>query len=233
MVFFLTMFFPLLIDTVLEKAGHLVSDVSTIETAVANFFPDELRSNMGVLSSDIMIFYGLVVILVVYNLAAKEATEGRWIFPVISGYKPITLVLSKGLVYGVGAAAPSFVFYNLYFFVGKIYLEPNYEFSVSFANSLVMCVAIFFIVFLTAMLSTIYKRPTVAAGTMILFVAVAPDIFSLFSFGKYLPTYILTHLYQSSANFLAIIIPMVGLVSLAILFLVIASKRVGLIEVAR
>jgi hypothetical protein len=39
-----------------------------------------------------------------------------------------------------------------------------------------------------------------SAATMILFVSVAPDIFTLFSFGKYLPTHILTYLYQAENN---------------------------------
>lgn len=60
---------------------------------------------------------------------------------------------------------------------------------------------------------------------MILFVSVAPDIFTLFSFGKYLPTHILTYLYQAENNYTELVIPVVGIIALAALFTIIAVKK--------
>ena len=72
-----------------------------------------------------------------------------------------------------------------------------------------------------------------SAVTMILFISIAPDIFTLFSFGKYLPTHILTYLYQAKNNYIELVIPVVGIIALAALFTIIAVKKSKAIEVAR
>ena len=72
-----------------------------------------------------------------------------------------------------------------------------------------------------------------AAATMILFVSAAPDIFSLFSFGRFFPTYLLTHLYQSAGDFTALIVPIVLTVILGGVLTVLACKKSKEIEIAR
>lgn len=233
MVFGSTKFLPPLIDSLMENAAHMISNTETIESTLVAFFPNELKANMGILSSDIVIFYGVVIVLSTYNLVVKEIVGGKWIFPLSVGYNPFTLIFSKGIVYGFGAAFPSVIFYNLYYFMGSLYLSPDYELSSAVINSLVLGFAIFSIVYLTIILAAIYKQPIMSAVTMILFVAVAPDIFALFSFGEYLPTNILTYLYRSNFNLGEIILPIVLTIVLEILLTVIAAKKSINIEVAR
>lgn len=233
MVFCSTKLLPSLIDSLAQNAPQMISNKDTLDTTLTALFPETLSANMGILASDIVIFYGIVVILSTYNLIVKEIVGGKWIFPLSVGYKPFTLILSKGLVYGVGAAFPTVVFYNLYYMIGCLYLYPDYSSSAAILNSLVLGFSMFSIVYITIMLASTYKQPIMSAITMILFISVAPDIFALFSFGKFLPTYILSFLYQSKNNHIELILPLVSIISLATLFTIIAVKKSKTIEVAR
>jgi hypothetical protein len=188
---------------------------------------------MGVLASDIVIFYGIVAILSTYNLLAKEIIDGKWIFPLSVGYKPFNLILSKGLVYGVGAAFPSVVFYNLYYFAGSLYLFPDYRIADAIINSLILGFSIFSIVYITIILASIYKKSITAVITIIPIIAIAPDIFVLFSFGKFLPTYMLSYLYQTCSNVYDIVIPAIFTIAITILLTVIAAKKSSNIEITR
>ena len=233
-IFFgLTNFFPSIIEILLESASNIISDTETIESTFSALFPSDLKANMGVLSSDMIIIYGIVVILSTYNLITKEIRTGKWIFPLSVGYTPFALIFSKGVVYGLGAAFPSFVLYNLYYLVGRMNLSCNYTLSSAVTNSFILSFAIFSIIYITIILATIYKKPIMSASTMIPFIAIAPDVFSMFSFGRYFPTNILTYLYQSKSNLGEIAFPIISLVILEILLTAIAAKKARSIEVTR
>lgn len=233
MVLGATCLLPSLIDALIKTAANIISDTGTITNTLASFFPDKLAANMGVLSSDIAIFYGVVAILSTYNLISREIQAGKWIFPLSVGYRPFVLVLSKGLVYGLGAAFPAVVFYNLYYFVGSMYLTADYPLEVAVVNSLVLGFSVFAVVYITIMLASVYKKSIMSAATMILFVAVAPDIFALFSFGKLFPTHLLTYLYQSGSNIIEIVIPAVFTLVIAGILTVISAKKASNMEITR
>ena len=233
MVMGATYLLPSLVDKLITAAADMVSDVNTITDTLTAFFPGNLKANMGILASDIIIFYGVVVILFTHNLISKEIKEGKWISPISVGYKPFNLIMSKGLIFGLGAAIPCVAFYNLYFFVGNMYLVPDYKLIDAISNSLIMGFSIFSIVYITIILASIYKQAITSAITMIPLIAVAPDIFTLFSFGKYFPTYMLTHLYQSSSNIGNIIIPVIFTLVIAMVLTVVAAKKSSIIEITR
>ena len=233
MVLGATYYLPTLIDVLTKNAAHVISDTGTMATTLSTFFPDTLAANMGVLSSDIAIFYGIVTILSTYNLISNEINSGKWIFPLSVGYKPFVLIFSKGVIYGLGAAFPTIVFYNVYYFIGSICLIPDYSISVALVNSLVLGFSIFSIVYITILLASIYKQAIMSAVTMILFVAVAPDIFALFAFGKFLPTHLLTHIYQSTSSANSIIIPAVLTVITAIVLTNLSSRKASNVEIIR
>jgi hypothetical protein len=233
MVYLSTEFLPSLISALMENASHVISDSETLESTLLTFFPKELRANMGILSSDFTTFYGIVIILSTYNLVGKEIRSGKWIFPLSVGYDPFVLIFSKGIVYGLGAALPATVFYNLYFFLGSTSLTVDYACTTALVNSVTLGFACFSIVYLTIMLSSIDRQPFMAAATMILFIVLAPDIFSLFSFGAYLPTHILTHLYRSDDQWTGLIVPILTTLLAEVVLTVIAAKKSLRIEAAR
>lgn len=125
-----------------------------------------------------------IVVLTCFDLVPKEVSDGKWIFPVSVGYKPFELILSKGLIYSIGAAVPVAVFYTLYYFMGSLYLQSDWPIKWALLNAL--------------LLAAVEKIPVITAVTIIMTIIAAPDIFSLFSFGKYLPTHLLTFVYQSN-----------------------------------
>lgn len=232
-IFMATQTFPMLIGALVKNTSHIVNGENTIISSLMVFFPRNLKDNMGILSSDIIIFYGIVVILSAYNLINTEIKRGKWIFPLSVGYKPCILIISKGMVYSVGAAIPSVIFYNLYYMIGNIFLLPDYHMQSMFLNSILMGIAIFAIVYSTIMLSVIYKQSIMSIVTIIPFVAVAPDIFVLFEFGKYLPTHILTYLYQTRSDYNELFIPIFTTLFMAIFLSILASKKSLNIEVTR
>jgi hypothetical protein len=233
MVLGATCYLPDLIGKLVKMAANMISDTANLSSTLATFFPKTLKANMGVLASDIVIFYGIVVILSTYNLTSKEIKDGKWIFPMSVGYKPFSLILSKGLVYGVGAAFPSAVFYNLYYFIGSLYLSPDYIMVDAIVNSMILAFSIFSIVYITIILASIYKQAITAVITIIPLVAISPDIFALFSFGKFLPTHTLTYLYQSRNNVYEILIPTIATVVIAMILTFFAARKSSTIEVVR
>jgi len=143
------------------------------------------------------------------------------------------LIISKGIVYGMGAAMPCIIFYNLYYILGNIYLIPDYSAMTALINSFVLGFAMFVIVYFTIMMSIIYKQSIMSVVTIIPFIAIAPDIFSLFGFGKFLPTHLLTFLYQTKNNYNELIIPVVVIMLITIFLTVSATKKSLEIEVSR
>ena len=239
-IFFLCVFvllatkmLPMLINTLINNAPYIVSDKDMLTSTMMSFFPEKLKANMGILSSDIIIFYGIVTILSTCNLIKNEIIKGMWIFPLSVGYKPFILIISKGIVYGTGAAFPSIIFYYTYYLIGNIYLLPDYSNTSAFANALVLGFTIFAVVYITIMLSTIYRRTIMAAVTMISLVAIAPDFLSLFKFGRYLPTYILTYLYQTKNLYTELVIPILITILIMFFLSVVVSKKSLNIEVIR
>ena len=52
-------------------------------------------------------------------LLREERRAGKWILALEAGYRPQTLLVSKILIYGLGASIPVFIMYNLYYTVGR------------------------------------------------------------------------------------------------------------------
>ena len=82
-------------------------------------------------------------------------------------------------------------------------------------------------------LSVIYKNHIMAVITMVITVLAAPDILTMFSFGKLFPTHLLTFIYNSSGNFAELIIPCITLIVLQLGLCYMAIKRFDKIEIAR
>ncbi len=233
MVFFSTKFLPTLIISLTEKTSNLITNADILKNTLLSFFPSELKANMGVLASDIAIFYGIVVILTTYNLIIREIKNNKWIFPIGVGYKPFALILSKGVIYGIGSAVPAAVLYILYYFIGSIYLVSDYPISVAISNAIVLGVAMASITYITIVLTTLLRHPIMSATTMIGFIAIAPDIFALFTFGKYLPTHLLTYIYNSSNNLVEVVIPIIELLFIMTVISCLASKKSRTIDITR
>lgn len=233
MVLGTTLAFPSLIDLLVEKAPDMVADGSQIQQVMAKLFPQTVKENMGIWSSDIIIFFTIAISLVCCNLLPSEIRSGKWILVMEAGYSHWQMLFSKMLVYGSCTAFPVFVGYNLYYALCGIFISDNYSSAIALGNSVVVAAAVFFITTLSITLSVIYKNHIMAVITMVITVLAAPDILTMFSFGKLFPTYLLTFVYNSSDTFAELIIPCISLIVLQLSLYYIAITRFDKIEIAR
>lgn len=233
MVIMTTMFFPTLISALAEKAPDMISDSKSLDSMMGNLFPDNLKGSMGIWASDVGSFYSILIVLMVHGLIMKEINRGAWILPVASGYKKSNLLLSKVLVYGIGAAFPVFLLTNVYFFAASTFLDNDITFTNALISSIVLAIAIFGVAALTIITSVFYKNSIIAALSMLVIVMVAPDVLSLFSFGKLLPTYLLTFVYSMESDIRMIIVPIIELVGLIGVLYYFAMKKVTRMEISR
>lgn len=232
MVILTTMFFPTLFSVLAEKVPDIISDSISLDS-IRYLFPDNLKDSMGMWASSIGTFYSILIVLMVHGLIRKEIKRGAWIFPVASGYKKDHLMLSKALVYGLGSALPVFIFTNIFFFLASTFLDNNLSFLRALLSSIVLAFAIFGIATITILTSVFFKSSIVTALSMIGIVMVAPDVLSLFSFGRYFPTYLLTFVYTMESDFRMIIMPVVELISITGIIYFFAAKKVVRMDISR
>ena len=137
------------------------------------------------------------------------------------------------LIYGICTALPSFIGYNLYYALSSLLITDNYVSLIALGNSIVLAISVFFITTISIALSVICKNQISAVITVVMFVLAAPDILSLFSFGRFFPTYFLTFLYNSASNFQELLIPCVVLLAVQMALWRISLKKLEQIEIAR
>jgi len=103
----------------------------------------------------------------------------------------------------------------------------------AFASSVVMCIAVAVIVVIIILSSILYRNSITAAVSMILIVMVAPDVLTYFTFGKFMPTYILTFVYQMSDVYIDLVIPIVEITVICALLMLSAMNKLRRMEIAR
>lgn len=84
---------------------------------------------------------------------------------------------------------------------------------------------IFFIISYTMLMSLYFKSPVVASISMIATVLFGPDILKYFTIGEYLPTYMLTFVYDSRNEYGKIIGPIVLNVFLVVILYFMTMTR--------
>lgn len=228
-----TLGFPFLIELLTKRVPDVVADGSQLQQVMVKLFPQTTRENMGIWSSDVVIIFTIVISMLCGNVLRKEVETGKWIMVLASGYSPWKLLISKILVYGIYLSVLIMLGYNIYYSVGSYVLIDNFTRVVAVGNSIVLAIAVFFITTWSITLSVIYKNSIMAILTVIITVLVAPDIFSLFSFGRFLPTYLLTFVYLSLERFNELAIPFILLLLLQIGGLYIAVKKIDQIKITR
>ena len=201
----------------LSATSVILSGDTSLSDFMRRFFPNDLSGSMGILAADIGVFYGIVVILLSHKTAPDELTSARAVLPFCAGHSRITLLLSKQIIYSFLMAVPVYTFYMLYYMVASGYLAENYQVKDAFINGLILALSIFTIVNITICLSMIYKARYGVLIFMIGMIAAAPDAFSFFTIGKYLPTYLLTLTYRSNTDHMQLIAPLISAASILLI----------------
>lgn len=233
MVLGTTLLFPTLIEQVVERAPDLISDGSQIDNLMRKLFPQDVKGSMGIWSADAIIFLTIAITLICCNLIPEEIKSGKWILVIQAGYEQKVLLKSKILAYGLCTALPSWIGYFTYFQLSKLFLNDNYSLKVAICNATIFSMAVFSIVVLSVLLSLICRGYITAVITIITSVVAAPDVLTVFSFGRYFPTYILTFLYNSSDCYYQLIFPIFNLIVLIFLLYIVANKKIVKIDIAR
>ena len=233
MVLITTMFFPGLISQLAVKAPNMITDPVAINELMTRLFPQDVRGSLMIFSSDVGLFYTIVVCLICHSMLPGEIKNGQWIIPVNAGIKKRNLLASKCLVYAAGMAFPVFVIYNLYFYTASTLLVANCKFEVALLNGAVLSLAIAFIAIVTILSSVLYKHSVIAALSVIIIVMVAPDVLTFFSFGRLFPTYLLTFSYTLGENITTVIFPAVIMVIVSYVLFIFALRKCEKSEIIR
>lgn len=220
-----TSMLPFLLEKAMTTTNFLSGD-TTLADFMNQFFPADLKGSMGIFSSDVGIFYSLVLIIFTFNLLPSEIAAGKMILPLCAGYHKNMLLLSKQLTYSALLAFPVFPVYLLYYTIGASLLQNNYAFGIALGNALVLTSVAFLVTSTTVVLSVVMKRKYLTLATMVVAIMVVPDLLSYFTFGKYFPTYLLTFSYQASSTFSDLVVPYtVAIILLLVLDLWAIKKR--------
>ena len=233
MVLLTTMFFPGLISQLALKAPNMITDPVAINELMTRLFPQDVRGSLMIFASDVGVFYTIVVCLICHSMIPGEIKKGQWIIPVNAGVKKRNLLASKCIVYAAGMAFPVFVIYNLYYFVASILLEANCRYEIALLNGGVLSLSIAFIVIVTILNSVLYKHSAISALSIIIIVMMAPDVLTFFSFGRFLPTYLLTFTYGLGENAATIIIPTGIMMIISYLLFILALRKCERSEIIR
>jgi len=182
-------------------------DIESLESMMITLYPRRVAGSLGVFSYYIGIFYSLIIVLVCNNIIPKERKNGKWILPREQGYKGRDFITSKCIVYGSLAGISVFITYMLYYFVASI----SFERDMTFGNALFLAILhglnMFFILDFTFLFATWFKSGVLAAISMIGTVMFIPDIMNFLPIGKYLPTYLLTFVYDARSDYSTVIGP--------------------------
>ncbi len=232
MVLITTMFFPGIISQLAVKAPNMITDPAAINELMTRLFPQDVRGSLMIFSSDVGLFYTIVVCLICHSMIPGEIKNGQWIIPVNAGIKKQNLLASKCIVYAIGMAFPVFVIYNLYYYAASTLLDANCRYEIALLNGAVLSLSIAFIAIVTVLCSVLYKHSVIAALSVIMIVMVAPDVLTFFSFGRLFPTYLLTFAYTLGENFAVIIVPTVIMIIFSYLLFVFALRKCERLDIA-
>ena len=97
----------------------------------------------------------------------------------------------------------------LYYMISSQTLHFDYSFTVALGNALILSYAEFLICINTIILSSVLPKKNATLLIMLFFVIGVPDLFHYFHIGKFLPSYLLTYVYNSYSHFLDILCPAV------------------------
>ena len=129
MVLFTTFAFPRLMTLINDVAPEIFADITSLDEIVGGLVPKDLAGGFGLWSADVGMFISMVVIFFSGTILPSEIRNGRWVLPVNSGYKKNHIVLSKSLIYGIGAFVCVFVSTMVFYCIASTFMERNMTFK--------------------------------------------------------------------------------------------------------
>ena len=100
LLLFATAITPAILNSVsFQEVSTNNNSLTSLGSLLIKTFPQDLRGSLGILSSDICIFYSTYIILSSAGILLSEIKYGKWIFPIQNGISAQTMLISKLIVY--------------------------------------------------------------------------------------------------------------------------------------
>lgn len=208
LVYAASMLLPIMLESIMWMTPNLLNGKDALSEVMSTFFPGDVRSNMGLLSSDLLVFYIIVMVIVSQNLLTAEFRKGRWDLPRANGYSPSTLALSKCIVYSLSGSIPVFVVYMLYYAAVSASLVNNMSVFQAFGQAVVNMLCTIAVMCLTLFGSMLFKHSVVNVISVLGIILFVPDILNFFSFSVYLPTFPFSFAKDARLDFGTVVVPM-------------------------
>lgn len=221
----ITSIIPRLSEILASEMELFAGGLDGIVAFLTNYFPQTLLESCAFYSTEIGLFYSVLMIAFSFNILPREIKSGRLILPICNGYQQKEIFMSKQIVYSLFASIPAGVAYFIYYLLGKTFLYDNYPIGQAAIGALAMFFNVFSIVAITVALSVIYKHTALVIISMGLTVAASPDLLYYLPFGKFIPTYIFTYLNYSEMNPLWLIAPVVEYIVIIVILDIVVIKR--------
>ncbi|MBR6401918.1 MAG: hypothetical protein IKS48_00875 [Eubacterium sp.] len=217
LILFFTLFFGNIPDGLTAELPGF--DISSLEDMMTVLYPKLVKESCGVFAFYIGVFFSLITIIVTHGILPRESSEGRWVLPIQQKYQARDFIVSKCVVYGTTAGFSIFLSYMFYYMLANSFMEHNMTFGNAFVCAFIHGLSVFFIISYTMLLSVLFTTPIIASISMIGTVLFAPDILKHFSIGEYLPTFMLTFVYDSRNDYGMLVGPIVlNVFALAIVY---------------
>ena len=184
-------------------------DIESLEDMMKVIYPKMVRGSLGVFSYYIGVFFTLITVIVTHGLLPKERSKGKWILPIEKGYEAREIVASKVFVYSTFAGCSVFISYLFYYMIANTFMLRDMAFGQALFLAFIHGLNLFFILANTMLLSVCFKSSVVAAISTLGTVLFVPDIMNYLPIGNYLPTYMLTFVYDSRDDYGNVIGPLI------------------------
>ncbi|MBO4337200.1 MAG: hypothetical protein J5842_03925 [Lachnospiraceae bacterium] len=199
-------------------------NIESLEDVIGSLYPRLARESTGIFAYYIGFFFSLVVVLMCFNILPKERDAGKWVIPLQQGYEKGDIIISKCLVYGLTGAVSVFTSYIFYYIMANIFMERNFPLGNALVCAVVHSLNLCLIIVYTMVFSMVYKNPVISALSMLATVILVPDFARYFSFGKLLPTHLLSFAYDSSNSYQELAAPII--VNICIFILIYLCKDI-------
>lgn len=188
---------PSLIRTLPSEMFTTSGGSAGVAELLRAMLPDNVSGSMGMYAADMGLFYIITVIMLTSGVVTKEIKKKQWILPMCVGIKPKNMLLAKYIVYGCMSMSATFLGYTFYYIIALYYFDRDMSAIQFLACGSVFALAVLWVTILSIGLSVTSKKQWIAASSMIATTLLTPDILYLFKFGRFLPTFMLTYVYNS------------------------------------
>lgn len=197
-------------------------DYNSLLTILKQLFPNSINGSLGLFNSDVIIFYLSYMVISSCNILSDEFEKGIWIIPTCNGFTKRQLILSRSIVFSLGAALPCVFYEIIYYLIGQVYLKGQISVIDVVLHSVLLFIVVLSVELITFIVSFDLRSKTLSILTIIGCFIILPDILTTLNINIFFPTYLITNLITFSENYSLCLIPLIELIGITV---VLCSKK--------